>query len=364
MRGVFFFALCATSVGAADLAEAIQTLRAVGPEGKGNAAATAAWKVASEAEPNQIVDLIQAVQGASPLAENWLRAAISAVDERTAAAGKTPVDALTKFIGNRDYEAGARTLAYEVLSARAPEQASGLIDSFLDDPSAALRRHPVARLMTDADKAAASDKKGAIVLYKKALDAARDEDQIKPLAKKLRELGETVDLPTHFGFLMNWQLIAPFNNAEGKGHEQMFPPEEKIDLKAIYDGRGKQWVEFKSEDEYGKIDFNKPFGMEKEVTGYAVTDFFSPEERQVELRLGCKNAWKVWLNGKLLFARDEYHRGAQLDQYKLPCTLKKGKNVILVKCSQNHQKEEWTVEWEFQLRVCDSTGTAILSKVE
>jgi hypothetical protein len=24
-------------------------------------------------------------------------------------------------------------------------------------------------------------------------------------------------------------------------------------------------------------------------------------------------------------------------------------------------KEKWTVEWEFQLRVCDATGTAILS---
>jgi hypothetical protein len=32
-----------------------------------------------------------------------------------------------------------------------------------------------------------------------------------------------------------------------------------------------------------------------------------------------------------------------------------------VKCCQDEQKEEWTVEWEFQLRVCDSTGTAILA---
>jgi hypothetical protein len=32
-----------------------------------------------------------------------------------------------------------------------------------------------------------------------------------------------------------------------------------------------------------------------------------------------------------------------------------------VKLCQNEQKEKWTVEWEFQLRVCDSTGTAILS---
>jgi hypothetical protein len=43
-------------------------------------------------------------------------------------------------------------------------------------------------------------------------------------------------------------------------------------------------------------------------------------------------------------------------------TLKKGKNTLLVKCCQNEQTEQWTVEWRFQLRICDATGTAILPK--
>jgi hypothetical protein len=45
----------------------------------------------------------------------------------------------------------------------------------------------------------------------------------------------------------------------------------------------------------------------------------------------------------------------------MPVKLKKGANQILVKCCQNEQTETWTVEWEFQLRVCDATGTAILA---
>jgi hypothetical protein len=102
--------------------------------------------------------------------------------------------------------------------------------------------------------------------------------------------------------------------------------------------------------------------MEKSVTGYAATDFISENDLTAEIRIGCKNGWKVWLNGELLFARDEYHRGAKLDQYKLPCQLKKGRNTLLVKCCQNEQTEQWTVEWEFQLRVCDATGTAIVAK--
>jgi len=70
----------------------------------------------------------------------------------------------------------------------------------------------------------------------------------------------------------------------------------------------------------------------------------------------------VWFNGKLLFGRDEYHRGSRIDQYRLPVELKAGKNTILVKVCQNEEVKDWTKEWEFQLRVCDATGTAILAK--
>ena len=66
-------------------------------------------------------------------------------------------------------------------------------------------------------------------------------------------------------------------------------------------------------------------------------------------------------NGKFLFGRDEYHRGAEIDQYRLAGELKKGRNTILVKLCQNEQKEEWTKEWEFQLRITDALGTPIAS---
>ena len=87
--------------------------------------------------------------------------------------------------------------------------------------------------------------------------------------------------------------------------------------------------------------------------------FNSPAERPAEIRIGTGNAWKVWLNGKFVFGRDAYHRGAMLDQYLLPIQLRKGPNTLLVKCCQNEQKETWTVEWRFQLRICDQTGSAI-----
>jgi hypothetical protein len=65
-----------------------------------------------------------------------------------------------------------------------------------------------------------------------------------------------------------------------------------------------------------------------------------------------------------VFGRDEYHRGREIDQYTMPVRLKAGKNTLLVKVCQNEQRESWTQEWDFQIRVCDPTGTAIHSSKE
>lgn len=242
-------------------------------------------------------------------------------------------------------------------------QWDALVPGMVNDPSSELRREPVARLLAEGKTSPTT------APLRKALEAARDEDQIKEAAEALREKGETVDLPKHFGFLMDWQVAGPFDNRKRAGHQTVFPPETSVDLTASYEGREMKpgekttvkWLPCTSASQFGMVDLNKPLGMLKEVTAYAFTEFNSPEERDAEIRLGCKNAWKVWCNGELLFGRDEYHRGAQIDQYRLPVKLKKGPNRILVKCGQNEQTETWTVEWEFQLRVCDATGTAILA---
>jgi hypothetical protein len=341
----------------------IQTLRKVGQEGQGNIEATAAWQKLAETAPTDLPALLAGMNGANPLAQNWLRAAVETIASRAQASNSLPTEDLITFIKDTSGDASPRLLAFELLLQHAPAKAKELTPSLLHDPAAELRLYPVADWITKAkDLQQKGDKTAAIAAYQEALSGARDEEQINTLAKGLRDLGQTVDLPRHFGFLMNWHLIAPFTNADRAGFDTVFPPEQAIDLKASYPGKGTdaKWLPFQSKDDYGMIDFNEPFTMLKEVTGYAYTEFNAAEARSAEIRLGCKNGWKVWLNGELLFGRDEYHRGMKLDQYKLPCQLKQGKNTLLVKCCQNEQTEQWTVEWRFQLRICDSTGTAIL----
>ena len=82
----------------------------------------------------------------------------------------------------------------------------------------------------------------------------------------------------------------------------------------------------------------------------------------MQFRLAIPNAWKLWLNGQPLFGREEYHRGKSFDQYVVPGRLKAGRNVILLKVLQNEQTESWAQRYEFQFRVTDPAGAAVLPK--
>ncbi len=349
--------------GASQVSQSIQIIRAVGPEGRGNVEAAQAWKTLGAAEASALPEILAGMDGANDLSVNWLRGAIDAITERELAAGrKLPVAILEKFVRDTRHHPRARRLAYELIVSADPPGAERLIATLRDDPANELRRDAVQKLIDEAKATRTVGKTNeAIPKFQAALKSARDVDQVEGIAKDLKALGSPAQLPTVFGWLTDWKVIGPFDSTGGSGHDKVYPPEKRIDLAAEYEGKnGKvRWQDFKAVGDYGLVDFNKPLGALKEVAGYAHTEFHADKARPVELRLGCKNAWKIWLNGKLLFGRDEYHRGMEIDQYRLPAELTKGKNTILVKLCQNEMKEKWTVEWEFQLRITDAIGTPI-----
>ncbi|MAS92989.1 MAG: hypothetical protein CMO55_07300 [Verrucomicrobiales bacterium] len=373
MRRLIPFALLVTTLLLPGLASAeawtepLNQLKKVGPEGAGNEAAAEAWQTLTDQGSAIIIPTLDAMEGSSPLAKNWMRTAVETVfANELQKEGELPAAEIRAFVADRENEPNARFLAFDLYSQISPDEAAKMVPDMLDDPSTGLRRNAVAQLITEGKKALdAGNKEEATTILGKALDGARDVDQIDEIAKLLREkLEQKVDLPKHFGFLMRWQVIAPFDNTDREGFEEVFPPENEIDLDATYKGKEEKevsWQAYTTSDDYGMVDFNQPYSPLKQVVGYAYTEFDSAEERAAQIRLGCKNAWKIWLNGELLFGRDEYHRGMRIDQYTLPIILKKGKNTILVKACQNEQEQDWTVQWQFQLRVCDSTGTAIHS---
>jgi hypothetical protein len=339
-------------------AKSIKTILAVGAEGQGNAEAAAAWQDLSKSNAGALGDILEAMSDANPVALNWLRAAVDTIAARELAAGrKLPASRLERFLADTSRHPRARRLAYELIAQTDPARAESIIGRMLDDPSPELRRDAVERVVTEAKQL----REAAIAKYEVALRAAREAEQIEAVAKTLKELGRPVKLANVFGWVSEWKAIGPFDSTGGAGFANAFPPEATIDLEGEYDGKsGKvKWQPLTTTNDFGLVDLNKPLGALKGVAGYAYAEFVADKARVVELRLGCKNAWKVWHNGRFLFGRDEYHRGMEIDQYRMKTELRPGKNTILVKVCQNEQIEEWTKEWEFQLRITDALGTPI-----
>jgi len=349
-----------------DFGPLLEKLRAVGPEGRGHREAARAWaELVERADAGQLPAILAGLDGANPLAANWVRAAADAVAERALKRdGKLPGETLAAFVQDTDRSPRGRQLAFEWLRRSDAQAAGALIPGLLDDPSLALRREAVRRLTGDAiqvlERSGASE---AVPLFRRALDAARDLDQVTELAKRLRDLGQQVDLARHFGFLTRWKVIGPFDNTGERGFDVAYPPEKELDFDAEYDGKhGRvKWFDFTSDHDYGRVDFHEALAEEKGVVAYAATEFLSDQEREVEFRLSSFNAVKLWLNGRLVDEHNVYHSGSQFDQYVSRATLRPGRNVILVKTCQNEQTQSWARKWYFQLRVCDEIGTAILS---
>ncbi len=349
---------------AASFDDNVRALRSVGAEGKGHAAAIAAVKELSQGSADTLVPLLKAFDEAGPLAVNWLRGAFESVaDRQLKATGNLPADKLEAFVKDTARNAGARRLAYEWLIKVDAKASDRLIPGMLRDASPEFRRDAVQRLIKSAT-VAREDKivDEALKLYREALAGAVDDDQVKAIVGPLREMGQQVDLQKHFGFLTEWHLAGPFDNTEKKGFDIAYPPEKSVDLAAKYVGKEGEvtWQKFSTADEYGVFNIAKQVSAYKGAAMYAATNFVSDKAQSVEFRLGTSNAWKLWVNGELIFGRDEYHRGKQLDQYRVTAKLRPGNNVILLKVCQNEQTEEWAQDYQYQIRVCDSTGAAIL----
>jgi len=360
---------------AGDLEGSLRTLKAVGPKGAGNRQAARAWEELARANAEQLPAILAGLDDAGPLAANWIRTAVDAVAQRQLQrGGKLPAAELERFVLDRRHAPRARRLAYEWLLRVDPSAPQRLLAGMLDDPSLELRRDAVAVRIEQAAalQGGATTGRGsvtpeqrdrAVAVYREALTAARDPDQVNLVADRLRTLGLEVDLPRHFGFLVRWKVIGPLDNADEKGFDAVYPPERELDLKASYQGKHGEvkWIDHVTRDNYGWVDLNKALVEEKSVVGYATTEFVSKEQHEVELRAASYNAAKFWLNGKVVYQRNVNHMGSQMDQYVIPVVLNPGRNVILVKVCQNAIKEEWANWWGFQLRVCDANGTAILS---
>jgi len=370
---LLFVALLASPARSDDLDQLIATVKAVGPRGAGHADAATALTKLEQTPADGLVRILGAFDDATPLAANWLRGAFEAAAARALKSPQgLPLSDLEAFVADRAHSSIARRCAYEWLAQGDPTAPDRIIPGSLDDPSAEMRRDAVARLLAEAQQAEEAGLAAeALTLYQQALTGASDGDQVETLAQALAKLEQPVDLVRHFAIVTEWQVIGPFDNHELVGFAAVYPPETEIKLDAEYEGTTGPvtWTPLAAEaqpdvtdvNEVGKFDLAKLTAPHKGAVTYATTEFVSEQDQPVEFRLATPNAWKLWVNGELVFGQEEYHRGMMFDQYAARGTLKKGRNRILLKICQNEQTQDWAQDWAFQFRVCDLAGKGVVS---
>ncbi len=340
------------------VADALAKIRAVSREGQGNEAAAKAWKDLVASGGSGLLPTLAAFDGANPIAANWLRSAVDAIVQVEAKAGRTlPAKELKAFIEDQSHDPSARRIAYELFATIEKDASKKMIVTMINDPSLELRRDAIASRLEKAEKNEAE--------LNTLFAAARDKDQIEAIAKYLKK--NEVDITSHMGFVTRWHVVGPFDSTKGTGFDKVYPPENGVDLNATYIGKKDMKVSWKAasasydakDKDYAIVDLNKELTKHKESAAYAYAVISVDKETPVELRAGSITSIKMFVNGKSIFARDEYHHGHVMDQHVGRATLKAGKNELLVKICQNNQTEQWAQNWAFQLRICDATGGAV-----
>jgi hypothetical protein len=342
---------------------ALAALKAVSKEGKGNEDAGPAWKTLVSKGAPALIPTLEALDESNPTAANWLRAAATAIAEKEIDARRPlPADKLEAFVKDTKFAPSARRVAYELLLAQDATAKDRLLPGFLNDKSPDLRRDAISRELDAIEKAARPSIKADL---EKLFTYTRDKDQVNLVAKKVAENGGKVSVTEHLGLVTYAMLAGPFDNTANKAFTTAYPPETATDTTGTFKGKGDaelKWVPASTVAKDGKFDLNKlvpkPEDLERwtDSVAYARAVIIAEKETPCDIRVTCITSVQIFLNGKKLFERDEYHHGAPFDANIGKGTLKKGENVLLLKVLQNAQREDYAKVWFFQMRVCDDTG--------
>jgi hypothetical protein len=343
-----------------EMDDAIGVLRKIEADNQGNQKAIDAVKAIQSGRPTALLRVLEGMKGASPVGKNYLSGAAGTLYQRNSLYVRSMLES---FLQDQKQDGEARYLVFEWLTENKPQLREEMLATFREDSSLELRYAAIAQSLKTLGK---SDK---VESFQALLDLARHPSQIEDISKKLEELGSPVDQAKVFGFLMSWHLIGPFDNTDQKHFHTVYEVEkelladDKFDASKKYPGKAGEvgWQETTTKDPAGVVELTELYNKEKGAIVYARTVFKVANEVDVEMRLGCINANKLWVNDEEVFMNEVYHAGMSIDQYIGSVKLKPGDNEIVLKICQNEQTESWAQRWQFQIRISDFSGKAILA---
>ncbi|MBT16223.1 MAG: hypothetical protein CMO59_09600 [Verrucomicrobiales bacterium] len=143
-RGFLLIILSFFSFPALAINDSINSILAIGPEGKGNVNAAEAWKkLTSNSNLETLTMVFEAMNKAEPVASNWLRSAAEIIFKNMQTDQYDSSSFLGEYFLNENNPSKARRFAFELIRENDPEVAAEIIPGLLNDPSPELRRDAI-----------------------------------------------------------------------------------------------------------------------------------------------------------------------------------------------------------------------------
>lgn len=167
------------------------------------------------------------------------------------------------------------------------------------------------------------------------------------------------------GFVVNWLICGPFPNPGSRpdnagfntdylknhGGEAAFTPTSGMEIKKD-DGSAVKFLPYSATGTdiiFGDVAHLKIEPTQEQILVYCACWLDSDADKEVEVRVGSDDGYKLWINHQLIAEVHEY-RAMEMDQETHKVKLNKGKNLLLIKVDQD------TGEYQFMLRVVGADG--------
>jgi len=245
------------------------------------------------------------------------------------------VSMLAEALASTTRPEDARSALSALAGIRHPS-ALALAVRYLDN--AELKDEAASAVVAIAPMVKSADPDAALDALKKAGAASGDVE----IRKKTWEA--IVDFDSHGDYLTAWKIAGPYEKAgiadEGL-LDELFQPEAA-------DWETAKWNRVNLNPESEKpwqVDVNYATGGGDHRVVYLKTTVVSPANIKETMELGSDDGVKVWLNGKVVHAKNEF-RPVKDGEDKVRVSLRKGPNTILVKLTQLNG--EWGLSMRFR----------------
>jgi hypothetical protein len=162
--------------------------------------------------------------------------------------------------------------------------------------------------------------------------------------------------PSNRRFIMDWNLVAPFEAPDMDTLTVAFPPEQDASTDGRYRGKSGTEIRWRAvrAERGGYVRLSELVEPNENVVAYGLVWVRSPDERTAHVLLGSDDGVRLWINDELVHTNPVY-RAAEPDQDHVAVKLKEGWNKVLIKVLQGGG------EWGYYLRFADPKGELVWS---